>query len=140
MILSRSKNTKCANFCVAVLTAFIVSSPIGAKTLDVDVTDDNFSPNRIEITQGDTIIFHNSSRIIHSVHLTGRAQHFGRRHFVSDHLVYPDVSYSLTIGKDLKPGTYNLGCSLHSRMRGTLVVSASGQTPKGKREGERRKR
>ena len=124
---------------VAELLAIIgISSLAVAKDVDVDVTDDDFFPHKIEVSKGDTIIFHNSSRIIHSVHITGRAQHFGRRHVVSDHLIYPDVTYVLKIGEDLKPGTYNIGCSLHNRMRGTLVVAEPAGKLKAPREGERR--
>ena len=110
-----------------------------ANTVYMDVTDDKFVPRKVEVTYGDRIIFHNLSRIIHSVHITGHVYRFGQKHFVHDLLIYPDRAYVFDVNEDsLKPGSYNVGCSLHNRMRGQIVVHESARKPKALREGEHR--
>ena len=110
-----------------------------AKTVYIDVTDDNFVPRKVEVTFGDRIVFHNLSRIIHSVHITGHVYRFGQKHFVNDLLIYPDRAYVFDVNEEvLKPGSYNVGCSLHNRMRGQIVVHDLPKGPKALREGEHR--
>ena len=98
----------------------------GAETYHIDVTDDIFEPSMVEVEVGDTLVFHNASRMIHSVHIDTRSENIGFKHVFDEHLVYPDTQLSVTITDDFKPGTYYLGCALHSRMRGRIVVGDSG--------------
>lgn len=110
-----------------------------AKTLVVDVTDDKFTPSKIHVELGDRVLFKNKSRIVHSVHLVGRVYRFGMKHYIHDELIFPDSRRILHITDDMPAGTYNFGCSLHNRMRGTLIVSAPKELPEAVHEGERRK-
>ena len=108
-----------------------------AATISVDVSNDLFEPPRVEANYGDKIVFENRSTIIHSIHVAGRVYRFGQKHFVHDVLIYPRQSYVFEVTKKLKPGTYNVGCGLHNRMRGTIVVHRPSNRPKLPREGER---
>ena len=116
-----------------------LSSSAEAKTLVVDVTDDKFSPKKIQVEHGDRVLFKNKSRIVHSVHLVGRVYRFGMKHYVHDELIFPDSRRILQITEEMPAGTYNFGCSLHRRMRGTLIVVAPKNLPEAVHEGERRK-
>ena len=123
----------------ATAAALLEAATVHAAIIEVDVTDDDFRPNKVEVRHGDTVVFHNESTILHSVHLVGRVFRFGKKHFIHDALVYPRRSYSSKITKDMKPGTYTLGCGLHDRMRSTLVIkSAANDGSNLLREGERR--
>ena len=108
-----------------------------AATITVDVTDDLFLPNKIQVKHGDKVVFHNQSTILHSVHLVGHVFRFGKKHFIHDALIYPRRAYEFTVPETMKPGTYTLGCGLHDRMRSTMVVKRSKEGPKLLREGER---
>ncbi len=110
-----------------------------AATIEVDVTDDDFRPSKVEVRHGDTVVFHNESTILHSVHLVGRVFRFGKKHFIHDALIYPRRAYSFTVSEEMKPGVYTLGCGLHDRMRSTMVVKGVQKDgSKLLREGERR--
>ena len=123
-----------------ILTFGAYLSPVAnSKTLVVDVTDDKFSPNKLYIEQGDRLLFKNTSRIVHSVHLVGRVYRFGMKHYIHDELIFPDSRRILHITDDMPAGTYNFGCSLHNRMRETLVINAPKDLPEAVHEGERRK-
>ena len=108
-----------------------------AATVDVYLTDGEIVPRKIEVGQGDEIVFHNDSRTKHLVEITGHAGRFGHKDFVHDLAVYRGGTRVLTVdGKTLKPGSYNIECPVHKRMRGMMVVHASGNEPKALREGE----
>ena len=122
---------------LAMVAAVLWAASASAATVSVDVTDDNFQPLRVEVTHGDKVVFQNQSTILHSVHLAGRVFRFGTRHFIHDVLIYPRRAYVFDIPTSMKPGTYTLGCGLHERMRGTMVVRRLQSGPKLLREGER---
>ena len=114
-----------AYFATALLVVFKSFYPTFANggTYYVDITDDIFNPSVIEVKVGDYLVFQNSSRMIHSVHIDTRSENFGFRHMVGEHLVYPDTPLSIPVTSEFAPGTYYLGCALHARMRGRIVVS-----------------
>ena len=123
-----------------VLAMGVCLSSVGeAKTLVIDVTDDKFFPSKLELEHGDRLLFKNKSRIIHSVHLVGHVYRFGVKNYIHDELIYPDSRRVFNITENMPAGTYNFGCSLHNRMRGTLIVKAPKALPEAVHEGERRK-
>ena len=108
-----------------------------AATVDVYLTDSEIDPHKIEVVHGDEIVFHNDSRTKHLVEVTGRTGWFGHKNFVHELPVYRGGARVLLVdGKTLKPGSYNIECAVHKRMRGTIVVHATGSEPKALREGE----
>ena len=108
------------SFAIAI---FIYIANANGETYHIDVTDDIFEPSKVDVKVGDVLVFHNASRMIHSVHIDTRSENFGFKHMVNEHLVYPDTPLSVTVTDDFAPGTYYLGCALHSRMRGRIVVA-----------------
>ena len=139
-MIKRSRFLRLIFFVAGMFTAASLWVPsANAKTVYMDVTDDKFVPRKVEVTYGDRIVFHNLSRIIHSVHITGHVYRFGQKHFVHDVLIYPDQAYVFEVNeKTLKPGSYNVGCGLHNRMRSQVVVHDSAKKPEALREGEHR--
>ena len=108
-----------------------------AETVDVHLTDSEIIPVKIEVASGDEIVFHNDSRTKHLIEITGHAGRFGHKDFVHDLPVYRGGARVLLVDeKTLKPGSYNIECAVHKRMRGTLVVHASADEPKALREEE----
>ena len=122
---------------LATVAALLWAASASAATVSVDVSDDAFQPRRVEVTHGDRVVFENRSTILHSVHLAGRVYRFGTKHFIRDVLIYPRRAYVFEVPTTMKPGTYTLGCGLHSRMRSTMVVRRLPGGPKLLREGER---
>ena len=111
-----------------------------AETVELYLTEGKIVPRKIEVREGDSIVIHNSSRVRHSLQITGHVHRFGRKHFVHDLSLHPDRSHVLAIDRRiLKPASYNIGCSIHNRMKGTIVIRQTGTEPTALREGERRR-
>ena len=107
---------------IVAIAALLNVATVRAEVFDIDVTDGIFSPSQIEVKVGDRLVFHNSSRMIHSVHIDTRSENFGFRHIFDEHLIYPDTPLHVTITEEFAPGIYFLGCALHSRVRGRIEV------------------
>jgi plastocyanin len=82
-----------------------------AKTYDVDITGKGFQPARITIKVGDSVSWTNNDARDHTVTASNGA-------FASGN-VKSGGSFSFRF---TKPGNYTYSCSLHPRMKGTVVV------------------
>src|SRR3954452_9025661 len=91
-------------------------APLAAQTSMVAVVIDNFvfSPERLTVKVGTTVIWTNRDDIPHTVAAKDR----GFKSKVMD----TDESYSFTFST---PGEYSYFCSLHPHMVGTIVVEGT---------------
>jgi plastocyanin len=80
-----------------------------AKHYDVDITGKGFQPGRLTIKAGDSVTWTNSDSRDHTV---------SSGSFASGN-IKPGGSFSFRFPK---AGTYSYSCSLHPRMKGTIVV------------------
>lgn len=83
-------------------------------TLNVTISDFNFTPGTIKVKTGDTVIWTNQDTTSHTVTADAKS---------SDAPDGPQIAkgetYSFTFKK---AGTYTYHCSLHPHMRGTVIV------------------
>ena len=80
-----------------------------SRTHDVDITGKGFSPNRLTLKAGDSVSWTNTDSRDHTV--TGPG--FGSGN------IKPGGRFSFRFPK---PGNYPYSCSLHPRMKGTIIV------------------
>ena|SRR5688572_6910473 len=80
-----------------------------SRTHDVDITSKGFSPNRLTLKAGDSVSWTNTDSRGHTV--TGPG--FGSGN------IKPGGRFSFRFPK---PGNYPYSCSLHPRMKGTIIV------------------
>jgi plastocyanin len=100
-----------------------------AANVDVDITagsstktTDAFSPNPVEIAEGDTIIWTNKDSALHTVASGSAAEpteEFGYDANGSPVLISPNKTYQFTFSEE---GEYPYYCSLHPAMVGTVLV------------------
>ena len=109
-----------------------------AATRNLYLGETGAMPKKIEVFMGDRIVISNGTQMQHTVEITGRADWFGRRSAVHD-LTVPVHSYVVVPidGEMLKPGSYNVECGIHKRMRATIVVREPGGGTGLPRDGER---
>ena len=82
-----------------------------AKNHDADITGKGFQPGRITIKAGDSVTWSNNDSRDHTVTASNGS-------FASGN-IKPGGGFSFRFPK---PGTYPYSCSLHPRMKGTIVV------------------
>ena len=82
-----------------------------AKNHDVDITAKGFQPARITIKPGDTVTWSNGDARDHTVTASNGSFSSGN--------IKSGGRFSFRFAK---PGTYPYSCSLHPRMKGTVVV------------------
>ena len=120
-------------------TAAFWAASAKAETKNLYLTDTEILPSKIEAAPGDRIVISNGARTNHLVEITGRTNWFGRRDLVHDLAIPFGGSGVVPVdGKLLKPGSYNVECDVHKRMRATIVIRAPESGPEALHEGERR--
>jgi plastocyanin len=96
----------------------ITAASAGAAVIDVHLKGQRFDPTIISAKPGDTIMFHNDDVQLHSVLLPDN------KALLAEHFIDPNTSYEVTIPTTSDPLTYNLVCTIHLGMRGTLQIIA----------------
>ena len=85
----------------------------GGGEVEVKAEDFQFDPTDVEVASGDTIVVENaSSSAPHTFTVTDTD---------IDESLDPDASAKVKI--DLDPGTYDVVCTIHPQMTGTLTVT-----------------
>lgn len=128
-----------SKYAVAIALAAIFSAavavPIQAFAAEVQAeivpgastkTDDAYSPNPIEVSVGDTVIWTNKDGALHTV-TSGTSPEpdgiFGMRDATNPVLVPPSRTFSFTF---TEAGEYPYFCTLHPAMNGLVKVSEAG--------------
>ena len=101
----------------------IAASPAAAAIVDVHLKDQNFNPQNfnpqtVSAKPGDTIVFHNDDMELHAVLLPDNEA------LLAAHFIEPHDSYELAIPPTANPGIYELVCTVHINMKGTLRITA----------------
>jgi plastocyanin len=108
---------------VSLMCAGPASFAQGQEATDADIVDFGFSPDKLEISAGDTIEWTNTGDRPHTVSDRGGTFDTGS--------VQPDASASVTFST---PGRYTFFCRINpGRMNGVIEVKASGDAPKAVR-------
>lgn len=93
----------------------------GPAAVVVAVAPWRYSPNPIEISQGDTLTFANFDSMSGDGHSLSHAVKPGQERFQSP--ITPPGTSSTVVGVDgLPKGEYRFTCRVHAFMHGTLVV------------------
>jgi len=96
----------------------IAASPTAAATVNVHLKDQNFNPKTLSAKPGDTIVFHNDDNVLHSILLPDNEALLAA-HFIEQH-----KGYEVVIPPATDPGAYELVCTVHINMKGTLQIVA----------------
>jgi len=96
----------------------IAASPAAATIVEVHLKDQNFNPRTVSAKPGDTIVFHNDDGELHAVFLPDNEA------LLAAHFIEPHASYEVGIPPAAKPAIYELVCTIHIDMKGTLQIIA----------------
>jgi plastocyanin len=102
---------------IVVVLAIAVSSA-AAATIEVHFKDQNFNPAVVSAKPGDSIVFRNDDKELHSIFLPENEA------LLAAHFIEPRTSYEVVIPATVAPATYELVCTIHMNMRGTLQIIA----------------
>jgi plastocyanin len=103
----------------AALVALAAMAPLAdAASLDVHLRDHTFEPQTLTVAPGDSIVFYNDDKELHSV-LTP-----DNEVLVAEHFVDPGTNYTVVIPSTLDPAIYDLVCTIHMNMTGTIRIIA----------------
>jgi plastocyanin len=96
----------------------IAASSAAAATIEVHLKDQNFNPKIVSANAGDTVVFHNDDNVLHSVLLPANEA------LLPTHFIEPHKSHEVVIPSATDPGAYELVCTVHINMKGTLQILA----------------
>jgi plastocyanin len=108
---------------IAVLSAIVFALPIAASsaaaaTVEVHLKDQNFNPRTVAAKPGDTIVFRNDDGVLHSVLVPDNEA------LLAAHFIEPHTGYEVVIPPATDLGAYDLVCTVHINMKGTLQIIA----------------
>ena len=100
----------------AAAVVWLVAAPAQAAQKDVSMHNTSFDPNKITISEGDTIKWTNNDLVTHTVHSDEVAE-------LNSADLGPTATYTFTFGPHTA-GTYNYYCTIHGKnvMSGQIVV------------------
>jgi manganese oxidase len=98
-----------------------------AKTVQIQITNYSFTPTKITVPVGSTVVWTNNDLVVHSV-TSGNGKPTG----LFDHDIAPYATFSYTF---TKPGTYPYYCKYHS-MTGSIIVSNQTSSSDGNSNGQ----
>jgi plastocyanin len=107
---------------VAILASATFAAPavaahrVDAAAIEVHLKAQNFEPKAVSAKPGDTIVFYNDDDELHSVFSPDAAA------LVPEHFIDPHTKYEAVIPAGADPGPYNLVCTVHLMMKGTLRI------------------
>ena len=94
------------------------ATTLAQSTHEVAIDDDRFSPATIEIEVGETVVWTNRGREVHTTTSDGAWDSGDIR---------PGAEFSFTF---TRAGTYDYVCQYHPEMRGRVVVGGSAPSPR----------
>ena len=108
-----------AIFGSAILVALAVAAGSAhAAVIDVNLVEQSFEPRAISASPGDTIVFHNDDKQLHSILVPDNEM------LLAQHFIDPGTEYEVVIPATADPATYNLVCTIHMNMKGTIQIIA----------------
>ena len=108
-----------AIFATATLVALAVAAGSAeAAVIDVHLKEQSFAPKAISVSPGDTIVFYNDDKELHSILLPDNAM------LLAEHFIDPGAKREVVIPAAADPATYNLVCTIHMNMKGTIQIIA----------------
>lgn len=99
------------------------SASADAETRSLYLGETGIMPKKLAVSPGDRMVISNGTKTRHTVEITGGSNWFGRRSIGHD-LAVPVYGHGVAPinSEALKPGSYNVECGIHKRMRATIVV------------------
>jgi plastocyanin len=106
-----------ALFASATLASLAVAAgSADAAMIDVHLKDQSFEPRAISASPGDTIVFYNDDKELHSILIPGYQT------LLAEHFIDPGTKREVVIPATADPATYNLVCTIHMNMKGTIQI------------------
>lgn len=99
------------------MLAFTTSSA-AAALIEVHLKDQNFDPRTVIVKPGDTIVFRNNDKELHSIFLPEGET------ILAAHFIDPNTNYEVVIPTTADPASYDLVCTIHINMKATLQIIA----------------
>jgi plastocyanin len=96
----------------------IAANSAAAAVIEVHLKNQNFNPKTVSAKPGDMIEFHNDDGVLHSVFLPGNEA------LLAAHFIEPHATYEVVIPPATDPAAYELVCTIHINMKGTLQIIA----------------
>ena len=103
---------------VTLVALAVIARPVHAAAIDVHLKGQNFEPKTVFAKPGDTIVFYNDDAEPHSVFLPDNEA------LLAEHFIDAHTRYEVVIPATAEPATYNLVCTIHIMMKGTLQIIA----------------
>src|SRR3954471_2097110 len=103
---------KCMTVCVLVVglvTGAVSAQKKEGRTVTVSIKNSRFTPARVSVKKGDTVVWTNNDDRDHTVVADDGS--------FSSGTIKPDKSYQYTFRK---AGTFGYACKLHPRMKGSV--------------------
>jgi plastocyanin len=108
-----------AIFVSATLVALTVAAlSADAAVIDVHLKDQRFAPTAISASPGDSIVFYNDDKELHSIFVPDNEM------LLAEHFIDPDAKREVVIPATADPATYNIVCTIHMNMKGTIQIMA----------------
>ena len=101
---------------LAVVTRSVDASVI-ESVIEVHLKEQSFRPKTISAKPGDTIVFSNDDNEVHSVFLPDNEK------MLAEHFIEPHTRYEVAIPITTTAATYDLVCTVHMMMKGTLIIA-----------------
>jgi plastocyanin len=86
------------------------------QRIAVEVGDNYYKPEVIRVKAGDSIVFSNQGKQLHSLTLVDHEE------LLNEAYLDPGKTFTFVVPNGLQPGLYILGCNIHVEMQGRLVV------------------
>lgn len=102
----------------ALVLRAVAAESAEAAVVDVHLKDQSFEPRDISASPGDTIVFYNDDKELHSILLPDNET------LLAERFVDPGAKREVFIPATADPATYNLVCTIHMGMKGTIRIIA----------------
>jgi plastocyanin len=99
-------------------TLALTARLVHAGVIEVHLKEQSFEPKTVSARPGDTIAFYNDDKELHSVFLPDHES------LLAEHFIDPHARYEIAIPATADAATYNLVCTIHLNMKGTLQIIA----------------
>ena len=104
-------------------SAALIALALGAGTADaavikVHLKEQTFEPRAISASPGDTIVFYNDDKELHSVFLPDNEM------LLAEHFIDAGAKHEVVIPATADLAAYNLVCTIHMNMKGTIQIIA----------------
>jgi plastocyanin len=96
----------------------IAAQPAAATVIEIHLKEQRFEPKIVSAKPGDTIVFYNDDSELHSVFLPDNQT------LLAEHFIDPHARYKVVVPTVVDPAIYNLVCTIHLNMQGTVQIMA----------------